>query len=64
MNRAVQFFRVLWCDWTHGGGLIKRDSAGRINWQCSKCGRWSSPISLEDEQAMTDLDIEQGKIRP
>ena len=30
-----------WCNWTHGGGAITRDPEGRINWKCSKCGRWS-----------------------
>ena len=32
----------LWCGWFHGGGQIKRHYyTDRINWQCSKCGRWS-----------------------
>ncbi len=43
-------FIDLLCAVTHGGGKIKRDSMGRINWQCNKCGRWSPyPVPLEDE---------------
>jgi hypothetical protein len=39
-----------WCDWTHGGGVIRRDEQGRINWQCGRCGRWSpNPVPLDDE---------------
>jgi hypothetical protein len=39
----------LWCGYTHGGGHVLRDSSGRINWQCAKCGRWDTPVSPEDE---------------
>lgn len=48
-----------WCAWTHGGGIIKRDDQGRINWQCSKCGRWAEPVPLRDEADMIDRDIER-----
>ena len=46
------------CSWFHGGGSIKRDPLGRINWQCKKCGRWADPVPLEQEKRMTDRAIE------
>ena len=54
MNRL----KALWCELFHGGGHIKRDSQGRINWQCQKCGRWADPVPLEQEQRMTTQAIE------
>lgn len=45
------------CSWFHGGGDIKRDELGRINWQCRKCGRWADPIPLEVEHRQTAKDI-------
>lgn len=45
------------CSWFHGGGDIKRDELGRINWQCRKCGRWADPIPQEVEQRQTAKDI-------
>lgn len=38
-----------WCDWTHGGGSIRRDVSGSMNWQCRKCGRWAMPTAAEIE---------------
>jgi hypothetical protein len=50
-----RWLRRVWCDWTHGGGDIKRDRIGRINWQCRKCGRWGTPVSAaEERQAIAD----------
>lgn len=49
--RVLQWLTVQWCSWTHGGGHITRDPLNRINWQCLRCGRWSDPISHEDETA-------------
>ena len=40
--------RKWWCSWFHGGGEIKRDCYDRINWQCSKCGRWADPVEEKD----------------
>lgn len=53
----------LWCAWTHGGGQIKRDEQGRINWQCNKCGRWSPyPVPLKDEHEVINRHLaEAGK---
>lgn len=45
------------CSWFHGGGDIKRDELGRINWQCRKCGRWADPTPLEVEHRQTAKDI-------
>jgi hypothetical protein len=45
------------CDWFHGGGRIKRDAVGRINWQCDKCGRWGDPVPLEHEAQMIEQHI-------
>lgn len=45
------------CSWFHGGGDIKRDELGRINWQCRKCGRWADLIPLEVEHRQTAKDI-------
>lgn len=50
----------LWCSWTHGGGHILRDTAGRVNWQCAKCGRWAEPVSEADEKAATDRASARG----
>lgn len=38
-----------WCDWTHGGGSIRYDVSGSLNWQCRKCGRWAMPTAAEIE---------------
>jgi hypothetical protein len=47
-----------WCDWTHGGGDIKRDLSDRINWQCRKCGRWSEhPVPTVKEYLTTEAAI-------
>ena len=46
-----------WCSWTHGGGHIERDSLGRINWQCQRCGRWHDPVPVADEAAMINAAI-------
>ena len=54
--------REFWCEWTHGGGRIDRDELGRINWRCSKCGRWSRfPVPLKDERSMTDAAIARAR---
>ena len=59
---AMRWVAKLWCEWTHGGGHIKRDAKGRINWQCSKCGRWSDyPVPLDEERRMTDRDIARAR---
>ena len=42
--------KTRWCNLFHGGGQIKRDDEGRINWQCSKCLRWSDPVDKETER--------------
>jgi len=48
----------IWCQWTHGGGNIKRDPKGRINWQCNQCGRWSNhPVEPEAENWALDTEI-------
>ena len=54
----MNWIKEFWCSWTHGGGHIKRDSHGRINWQCQKCGRWADAVPLEQEKRMTDLATE------
>jgi len=51
--------RESWCDWFHGGGTIKRDPYGRINWQCDKCGRWGEPVDKQTEQLMIDAHIKK-----
>lgn len=54
----VSWLVRLVCVWTHGGGQIKRDPRGLINWQCAKCGRWSRyPVSREDEQLVVDMNL-------
>jgi hypothetical protein len=48
------------CDWFHGGGKIERDPKGKINWQCSTCGRWAdSPVPIEHESKLIDSHIEK-----
>ena len=54
-----------WCDMTHLGGVITRDPEGRINWQCSKCGRWADPSSLSEELLVIDAEIKKArKVKP
>lgn len=48
-----------WCNWFHGGGRIKRDNKGCINWQCDKCGRWGEPVEHSVEQRMIERDIRE-----
>lgn len=48
------WFTRLVCGWLHGGGDIKRDDSGRINWRCRKCGGWADPIPLATENAAID----------
>jgi hypothetical protein len=45
------------CAYFHGGGRIKRDAVGRINWQCDKCGRWADPVPLEEEEKIIEMHI-------
>ena len=57
------FSKPWWCSWTHGGGDIKRDEQGRINWQCRKCKRWAdNPVTLTDEEDLINNAI-KGKIK-
>ena len=53
----MNWLKQVLCSWTHGGGHIKRDLQGRINWQCQKCGRWADSVPLEQEQRMTTQAI-------
>jgi hypothetical protein len=54
----TDWLSVKWCSWFHGGGHIKRDCYGRINWQCGKCGRWAEPVDTQTERLITDAHIE------
>jgi hypothetical protein len=53
----MKWLKDKWCDWFHGGGRIKRDCHGRINWQCDGCGRWGEPVDLQTERRIVDADI-------
>lgn len=56
----LHWLKVLWCHATHGGGNIKRDNRGRINWQCDRCGRWSDyPVERKEERRVVDRMIEE-----
>lgn len=57
MLSPIAWLRAQWCAWTHGGGRIERDPSGRINWQCSRCGRWDEPVSLEQERRLVDSHL-------
>ena len=58
------WLKKAWCGVAHGGGRIDRDSLGRINWQCARCGRWSDyPVDRNDERREVDRHIEQNKRR-
>ena len=59
----MNWLKQVLCSWTHGGGHIKRDLQGRINWQCQKCGRWADPVTLEQEQRMTTRATEALELR-
>ena len=52
------------CSWLHGGGDIKRDSQGRINWQCRKCGRWSDAIPIADENYLVEKELKRKESKP
>jgi hypothetical protein len=52
----VEKIKELWCSWTHGGGTIKRDALGNINWQCNKCSRWCEPVLVESNPNNKILD--------
>lgn len=58
MGADVSALSRLLCDWTHAGGHITRDAQGRINWQCSTCGRWSTPVSPKEERQVVDRELE------
>lgn len=55
----ITWLKEKWCDWFHGGGHIKRDCYGRINWQCDRCGRWGAPVDKQTEALIIERDIEQ-----
>lgn len=55
----MRVVRNMWCDWTHGGGRIKRDPYKRVNWQCDKCGRWAEPVDLQVERMIVERDIRE-----
>jgi hypothetical protein len=47
-----------WCRIAHRGGMVTRDPEGRINWQCSTCGRWSDlPVPLHEERRVVDREL-------
>lgn len=54
----IEWVERHWCSWTHGGGQIKRDDQGCINWQCDKCGRWADPVPLDQERQMVEGDVD------
>lgn len=58
----LKWLRELWCELAHAGGRVQRDPAGRINWQCSTCGRWSVPVPLEDERRAVERDIVSSRL--
>lgn len=54
----IAAWRKVWCNWLHGGGHIHRDEQGRLNWRCSKCGRWSAnPVLLPEERHATGQSV-------
>lgn len=58
----MTWLKKLICDFFHGGGTIRRDWYGRINWQCDKCGRWSDhPVPRDEERRFIDATIEDYK---
>lgn len=62
LSNPVESARELWCELTHGGGKIERDEQGRINWQCSTCGRWSRyPVELDAEWKTTNAAMRRSK---
>lgn len=56
----MKWIKSFWCQLTHGGGRVKRDDQGRINWQCSKCGRWGDhPVEPEIERYVVQREIQK-----
>ena len=58
---SMEGLKDLWCGWFHGGGTVQRDDQYRLNWRCSKCGRWAMPLSQEAEKRLTDKAIKGAK---
>jgi hypothetical protein len=48
--------REWWCNLMHLGSVV-RDDMGRINWQCSTCGRYATPVPLDEERRVVDREI-------
>ena len=59
-DAVLRWIKTKWCDWTHGGGHIERDSECRINWRCSRCGRWSDyPVPKAEERRVVDRELDE-----
>ena len=56
MRGIIEGIKYKWCRWFHRG-TIKRDPLGRVNWQCSNCGRWSTPIPEAEEYTVFLMDM-------
>jgi hypothetical protein len=41
LEEAADALEKWWCDWFHSGQIKRHYYTDLINWQCSKCGRWS-----------------------
>lgn len=59
----LNWFRETWCDLFHAGGEITRDRQGRINWRCRTCGRWATPVPLDEERRVIDRELEAYRVR-
>ena len=69
MKKAKGFWgglKSVWCSYFHGGGYILRDQSGRVNWQCTKCGRWANPVSDSEEFNLLEISLKKyaEKTRP
>lgn len=52
-----------WCNATHAGGHVTRDAKSRINWQCSTCGRWATPVSHDEERRVVNRELDEHRER-
>lgn len=50
----IEWLRKRWCELAHGGGRIQHDPQGRVNWRCSRCGRWADPVPTDELQRIVD----------
>ena len=56
--KFITWVKAIWCRLFHSGGVVTRDSEGRIDWQCTTCARWAgNPVDLTEEEWVIERHI-------